>query len=165
MFPLPRRHTNRKVATNWSNKPLPIKLAISQAEMNAHLALQARMHDYEERDKGKAAELETEAELRTDSYIGIEEGELEEKSVVHEVERHSASDQDDRAMKTSERDGTVVVMGGGGDRDIVVITIRHVQAAATTVEGITSNGHDHRSEGGHISGEVWTESPHFLWGP
>lgn len=71
--------------------------------MNAHLALQARVHDYEERDKDKANKL--------------------------------------------------------------VMTIRHVQAAATTVERGTSNGDDKRNEGGHTSGEVWTESPHFLWGP
>ena len=161
----PRQYTSRKVATNLSDKPLHVKLDISETEMNAHLALQARVHDYEERDKEKAAELEPEAEVRTDSYTSTEEGRLEGKSVVHEDKRHSASDQAHRARKPSERDETVVVLGGGGERDIVVITIRHVQAAATTVERGTSNGDDKRNEGGHTSGEVWTESPHFLWGP
>ena len=166
MFPRPRRYTNRKVATNWSDKPLHVKLDISETEMNAHLALQARVHDYEERDKDKANKLEPETELHTDSHTSIEEGKLEGKSVeVHGDETHSACGQDDRARKTSERDETVVVLGGGGERDIVVITIRHVQAAATTVERGTSNGDDKRNEGGHTSGEVWTESPHFLWGP
>jgi len=162
----PRQYTSRKVATNWSNRPLHNKLGIPEAEMNGHLALQARVHDYEERDKETANELEPEAELHTDSHTSVEEGKLEGKSVVvHEDETHSASGQDDRARMTSEKDETVVVLGGGGERDIVVITIRHVQAAATTAEGITSDGDDNRNEGGHTSGEVWTESPHFLWGP
>lgn len=166
MFPRPRRHTSRKVAISWFNTPLHIRLGISEAEMNAHLALQARVHDYEERDKEKATELETEAELRTDSHTSIEEGKLEEKSVVvHGDERHSGSGHGDRARTTSERDETVVVMGSGGDRDIVVITIRHVQAAATTGEGSTADEDEQQREGGHTSGEVWTESPHFLWGP
>ena len=161
----PQQYTSEQVKTSWSNKPLHIKLGISEAEMNAHLALQARVHDYEERDKEKANELEPEAELDTDSHTSVEEEKLEGKSVVHEDETHSASGQNDRARRTSEKDETVVVMGGGGERDIVVITIRHVQAAATTGEGSTSNGDGKGSEGGHTSGEVWTESPHFLWGP
>ncbi len=134
--------------------------------MNAHLALQARVHDYEDRDREKTPELEPNAERSTDSSIRIKE-ELAEKEVVDGHEKQSSSGHNDGMKTVSEEEDDVAVTSGSSDEDTVAVRNENAkdEVAATAAEDSTGRGDDRKSQGGHTPGEVWTESPHFLWGP
>jgi hypothetical protein len=166
MFPRPRRYTNRKIATNWSNTPLHIKLGISEAEMNADLALQARIHDYEERDREKAQETQSEAKLHPESSTKTEE----EKAVADGDEKQAANSHDDLTKTSSESDVTAAVGNKVNEDSTTATRLDNTDNKATapittTVEKTTERVDDKRNEGGHTPGEAWTETPHFLWGP
>jgi hypothetical protein len=164
MFPRSRRYTNRKIATSWSNTPLHIKLGISEAEMNADLALQARIHDYEERDREKAQETKSEAELGAESSTKTEE----EKAVADGDEKQGVNSQDDLTRTCSESDVTAAVGININEDNTMATRLDNTDNKApitSSVEKPTERVDGKRNEGGHTPGEAWTETPHFLWGP
>jgi hypothetical protein len=135
--------------------------------MEAHLALQARVHDYEDRDREKAFERGTEVDLRTDPRIRIKDEDLAEKDVVNGNEKQIVSGHDDGMKTVSAEEDDVAVTSGSSDEDTVAMRNEDAKdkAAATAVEDSTACADNGKSQGGHTPGEVWTESPHFLWGP
>jgi hypothetical protein len=113
--------------------------------MNAHLALQARLHDLEESEK------EAEAVKSTDA--NEENGELDAVEASAEAEVESEH--------IGEETGTMQVRSDSGE----VSECMSRDVKDTGVEKEEDGEGKGRGDGGHTPGEVWTESPHFLWGP
>jgi hypothetical protein len=118
------------------------KLLSQTKNMNAHLALQARLHDLEENEKAEVLSAGVESEE------GDEEASVEAEVKSEEVK--SDSDDDGRTHEVVE----------GDSRECM-----HQDTIATEVQYTESKEAKEQGGGGHTPGEVWTESPHFLWGP
>jgi hypothetical protein len=136
----PRPKSNRRFAATWINIPLHTKLGISKSEMNAHLALHARVLDYEEHEKERHPKMESETNDQASLNTQIQSRKLAETEVVGVNEVQHADRHDHYTKTASEGDNTAV-------------------------QEPNPHKDNKRDRGGHTSGEVWTESPHFLWGP
>jgi hypothetical protein len=114
--------------------------------MNAHLTLQARLYDLEESEK----KLEVQRPVDGNEEAGaLNEHEASAEAEVEEV--HVPIE--DVKKQTADSDN-------GDVNEIVGRELRVLEENDKEEEEQESDG-----DGGHTPGEVWTESPHFLWGP
>jgi hypothetical protein len=123
-----------------------ISALMQTSSMNAHLALQARLHDLEEREK--------KAEVVRSMDVNEERGELDEHEASAEAEvevEHMPTDE----VRT-ESDSGEVSECMAREQYVIDKTITEGASEKKTQQG--------SGDGGHTPGEVWTESPHFLWG-
>jgi hypothetical protein len=108
--------------------------------MDTHLALQARIHDYNSPTPRKEEEEEGGKEAQTLTDANEEKGDLDiyESSAEAEVQVHTGSNEEESEPTNPNANPKAI----------------HTSKKVEQV----------RESGGHTAGEVWTESPHFLWG-
>ena len=119
--------------------PLNILHQLNQAKnMNAHLGLPAHLHDLEASEK---------AEVVRSTDANEENGELDAVEASAEAE-----------VESDEGRGTVHSSIDSDSGEASQCMFRNIK------EEKEESG-KRSGDGGHTPGEVWTESPHFLWGP
>jgi hypothetical protein len=123
--------------------PYPLNKLTQSKRMNAHLALQARLHDLEECEK------KTTILRSADTNEKNSELEAVKASAEAEIESEEVHEENGR--------GTTEVDSDSGEASPCMS--RGTEVHKEDGEGKESGA------GGHTPGEVWTESPHFLWGP
>jgi hypothetical protein len=119
--------------------------------MNAHLALQARLHDLEESEK--------KLEVQKPVDGNEEAGELDEHEASAEAEVESEEHAVDEANSEKGK------YGRSSDSGEVSECIGRNMGAIRVEEEPKGDLGRKSGDGGHTPGEVWMESPHFLWGP
>jgi cell division septation protein DedD len=116
--------------------------------MDTHLAFQARINDYTTPTTHEKKEEAKEEETQKPSDANEEKRDLDtyESSAEAEVE--------------VDEQGEEGIVKEQGERDTNTNTNNMGKAVKPS-----ANVSQVRESGGHTPGEVWTESPHFLWGP
>lgn len=165
MYPQRRPINNTNITATWTNIPLHVKLGISQAEMDAHLALHAHVHDYEECEGVCEPNLKSEADEQACLDTVIETRKLAEREAVEGNRKQRSGGRDDNTKMASNEDVMAVI--SISDEATVVITDKCAEKMATTrvIQNAKAREDKERKKSGHASSETWTESPHFLWGP
>jgi hypothetical protein len=122
-------------------------------DMNAHLTLQARLHDLEESEEKQRKELEV---VRA-ADANEERGELDE------CEARAEAEVEREHMLTEDIEKQTADSDGGNVSECT--NDREGSPVNCPEEEEQSKRNQDSGGGGHTPGEVWTESPHFLWGP
>jgi hypothetical protein len=105
--------------------------------MGTHLALQARIHDY----ISPTPRRKEGGKAQKASDANEEKGDLDTYESSAEAEVQIPTDSDEEESEPTNPNPNPKAMD-----------------TSKKVEQV-------RESGGHTAGEVWTESPHFLWGP
>ncbi|KAF7680499.1 hypothetical protein GT037_002150 [Alternaria burnsii] len=131
--------------------------------MDAHLALHAHVHDYEECEGVCEPNLKSEADEQACLDAVVETRKLAEGEAV-EGNRKQRSDGRDFNTKMASNEYVTAVISFS-DEATVVKTDKCAEKMATTsvIQNAKAREDKERKKIGHASSELWTESPHFLW--